>query len=68
MSTDIVKWQTPAPGGLSKVVSRGAIEVFLVITIPCMILTFSAAYGFYRWTKRRERKEQERQAAELTQP
>ena len=68
MSTDIVHWQTPAPGGLEEVVSRGAIEVFLVVTIPCMILTFGAAYGFYRWSHRYERKEQDRQAIELTQP
>lgn len=68
MSTDIVHWQTPAPGGLEKVVSGGAIEIFLVVTIPCMIFTFVAAYGFYRWTKRSERKEQDRQALEATQP
>ena len=68
MSTDIVHWQTPTPGGLEKVVSRGAVEIFLAVTIPCMILTFSAAYGFYRWSKRRERKEQDRQAAGLSQP
>jgi hypothetical protein len=68
MSTDIVHWQTPAPGELEKVVSSGAIEIFLVVTVPCMILTFAGAYGFYRWSKRRERKEMDRQAAELTQP
>lgn len=64
MSTDIVQWQTPAPGALEKTVSWGAIEIFLAITIPCMILTFSAAYGFYRWSKRRERQKYDWQAAE----
>ena len=68
MSTDIVHWQAAVTGSLEKVVSLGAIEIFLVITIPCMFLTFAAAYGFYRWSKRRERKEMERQAAESTEP
>ena len=66
MSTDIVQWQT-VPGGLEKVVSLGAIEIFLVITIPCMILTFAGAYGFYRWSKWREQKQMDRQANESTQ-
>ena len=68
MSTSIVQWQTAAPGGLEKVVSRGAIETFLAITIPCMVLTFSAAYGFYRWSKWNEQKWLKRQAAESAQP
>lgn len=68
MSTDIVHWQTPAPGGLEKVVSRGAIEIFLLVTVPLMIFTFAAAIGFYIWSKQRERKEMERQAAEMSQP
>ena len=68
MSTDIVHWQSPNPGGLEKVVSSGAIKIFLAITLPCMFLTFSAAYGFYRWTKLREKREQDRQAATLSQP
>lgn len=62
MSTDIVHWQTPEPGGIEKVVSLGAITIFLSVTIPCMILTFAAAYGFYLWSKYRERKEMDRQA------
>lgn len=57
MSTDIIKWQTPTPEGSEKVVSRGAIEIFVAITLPFMFLTFSAAIGFYRWTKSREKKE-----------
>lgn len=61
MSTDIIHWQTPAPGGLEKVVSLGAITLFLAITVPCMILTFAAAYLFYRW------KGMDRQAAEISQ-
>ena len=68
MSTDIVQWQTPAPGGLEKVISRDAIGTFLAITIPCMVLTFSAAFGFYRWSKWNEQKNEKKQAAELTQP
>lgn len=68
MSTDIVHWQTPEIGGVEKVVSSGAIEVFLVVTIPCMLFTFAAAYGFYRWSKRHEQKEMDRRAANLTQP
>ena len=68
MSTDVVQWQTPAPGRLEKVISRGAIETFLVITIPCMILTFSAAYGFFRWSKWNKQKILDRQDAELMPP
>lgn len=68
MSTDIIHWQTSAPGGLEKVVSSGAILIFLVLTGPFMIVTFAAAYGFYRWSKRSERKKMERRAAELAQP
>ena len=63
MSTDIVHWQAPEPGGLKKVVSPDAIKIFLAITIPCMILTFIGAYGFYRWTKWYEKKEINRHAA-----
>ena len=68
MSTDIVSWQAPDPEGIVKVVSRGAIHVFLYLTIPCMVLTFIGAYGFYRWSKWREQKEQDMQAAVWTQP
>lgn len=68
MSTDIVHWQTPDPGELEKVVSFGAIKIFLSITVPFMVLTFAAAIGFHRWSKQRERKEMDRQAAELKLP
>ena len=57
MSTDIVHWQKPDPGGLEKVVSTGAVSIFLALTIPFMILTFVAAFGFYLWSKRHERKD-----------
>lgn len=63
MSTDIVHWQAPEPGDLKKVVSLDAIKIFLAITIPCMILTFIGAYGFYRWTKWYERKKMNRLSA-----
>ncbi len=62
MGTDIVHWQSPEPGGLEKVVSLGAIKIFLSMTIPCMALTFAAACGFYRWSKYRETNEMDRQA------
>lgn len=68
MGTDIVHWQTPVPGRLEKVVSSGAIEIFLIVTVPCMIFTFAAAIGFYRWSKLREQKKMDRQAAELASP
>lgn len=68
MSTDIVHWQAPAPSELEEVVSTGAIKVFLVITIPCMLFTFAAAYGFYLWKQWRESKEWERHAAAMGQP
>lgn len=57
MSTDIVHWQKPDPAGLEKVVSTGAIYIFVALTIPFMILTFAAAFGFYLWSKRHERKD-----------
>lgn len=63
LSTDIIHWRTPDPGALEKVVSLDAIKFFVGMTIPCMVLTFAAAYGFYRWSKYRERKEMDRQAA-----
>lgn len=68
MSTDIVHWQTPDPGALEKVVSSGAIQIFLAVTLPFMVITFVAAYGFYRWSNRQERKEMDRQAAEAALP
>lgn len=68
MSTDIVHWQTSDPGPLEKVVASGAIWIFLAVTIPFMVLTFAAAYVFYRWNKRQEQNETDRQAADESQP
>jgi hypothetical protein len=68
MSTDIVRWQTPAAGGLEKVVSTGAVEVFLITTIPIMAVTFAASYGFYRWSKWQERKKLDKQVSQSSEP
>lgn len=57
MSTDIVHWQKPDFGGLEKVVSIGAVKLFVALTIPFMILTFGAAFGFYLWSKWHEHKD-----------
>jgi hypothetical protein len=55
MSTDIVHWQTLNNGKQERVVSVGAIETFLIASLPLMALTFCAWYVVYRWLNRRQK-------------
>lgn len=55
MSTDIITWQTSQDGEQRRVVSVGALEIFLVATLPLMFLTFCAWYVVYRWLDWRQK-------------
>jgi hypothetical protein len=48
---------------MKKVVSSGAIHVFLVLTLPLMLLTFAAWGVIYQLSKRKERMEKEKRLA-----
>ncbi|KAE8444669.1 hypothetical protein EG329_014326 [Mollisiaceae sp. DMI_Dod_QoI] len=50
MSTDIIKFQDNA-----KEYQWGALNWYIMVTIPFMFATFVSWYGFYWWTARKER-------------
>ncbi|KAL1635092.1 hypothetical protein SLS56_001844 [Neofusicoccum ribis] len=54
MSTDIIRWQSDGGNSLEKTVSTGALEFFMSITIPLMLVTFTCWYGVYWWVNKRE--------------
>ncbi|OCK86349.1 hypothetical protein K432DRAFT_341488 [Lepidopterella palustris CBS 459.81] len=56
MSTDIFKFETGNSGKTQKFVQTGALQLFMSITIPLMVLTFGAWYGVYWWVNHREKK------------
>ena len=54
MSTDIVQYQVTDTGNSQKVVQLGALQLYMAITVPLMLLTFAAWYGVYWWVDRAE--------------
>jgi hypothetical protein len=54
MSTDIIRWNSDADGRLKKIVSTGALQLYLTITLPLMIGTFAAWYGVYWWVNTKD--------------
>lgn len=52
MSTDIITWQTTQESG--KVFQLGALQLYLAITIPMMLLVFAAWGIVFWWVNRRQ--------------
>jgi hypothetical protein len=48
MSTDIVKFQSPEGGPGPKVFQRDALNLYMIITLPMMAVTFIAWAVIYR--------------------
>jgi hypothetical protein len=53
MSTDIIKFQA-SPEKTGKIFQLEALQIYLAITVPFMVFTFSAWYGLYWWSRRRD--------------
>ena len=54
MSTDIVHFDSAGTGGPKKVVSLAALQLYMAITVPLMLMTFACWYGVYWWVNRRD--------------
>ena len=54
MSTDIIQFQSVQQSG--KIFQLGALQLYLAITIPLMLITFGAWFIVYRCIKHRETK------------
>ena len=55
MSTDIVQYQVAADGTSHEIFQLGALQLYLAITLPMMLLTFASWYGVYFWVDRKEK-------------
>lgn len=66
MSTPIVRFDSIDSGFSLKNVGLGALELYLVVSVPLVFFTFFAWYGVSWWEKRRASQEQERQRNEET--
>lgn len=55
MSTDIVHFQTTSSGTSTRTVQLGALRLFIAISLPLMLITFSAWYVVYWWVDRIEK-------------
>jgi hypothetical protein len=62
MSTPIVKFNTTKSGFNLKNIGIGALELYLLVSLPLVCITFLAWYGVSKWEKRQAKKEKERQA------
>jgi len=56
MSTDIVQYQVDSSGNSQEVFQRGALQLYLAITLPMMLVTFGSWYGVYFYVDRKEKK------------
>jgi hypothetical protein len=63
MSSGVVSFQRTDSGVIEKIVSGGAIQVFLFCTLPLMVITFAAWGVIYQWSKRQEKKAREKEVA-----
>ncbi|RFU28625.1 hypothetical protein B7463_g7720, partial [Scytalidium lignicola] len=55
MSTSIVQWDRNADGESKENFQMAALKVYLIITVPLMVVSFGAWYGVYWWVDRKER-------------
>lgn len=65
MSTDIVTWDTNSFNQQERTVFTGAVNFFLMLTLPLIFATFTAWAGFYWSEKRKERKRWENDETEF---
>jgi hypothetical protein len=56
MSTDIIHFYTTDAGESQTVYQKGALQLYLAISLPLMLLTFTAWYGVYWWVNRKDQK------------
>lgn len=65
MSTDIVKFPTtPEQQDAGKVYHPAALNLYLEVTLPMMVLTFAAWAAMYQWSKRKERLQRKKETSE----
>ena len=55
MSTDIIRFTDPTTGASIKNFSLGALQLYLTIMVPMMVVTFAAWYGVYWWVDRKQK-------------
>ena len=49
MSTDIIRFPKADAGPFESLFSRGALGLYLLISLPLVLLTLAGWYIFYRW-------------------
>ena len=49
MSTDIVRFPNTNAGPFEGFFSRGALKLYLLISLPLVVITLVGWYGFYHW-------------------
>ena len=49
MSTDIVHFPNTDAGPFESLFSRGALELYLLISLPLVVVTLAGWYIFYHW-------------------
>jgi TRAP-type C4-dicarboxylate transport system permease large subunit len=54
MSTDIVQYQLTDAGKSEEIFQLGALQLYMAITVPLMVITFGAWYGVYWFVDRKE--------------
>jgi hypothetical protein len=57
MSTDIVRFQLGNDGETQKLFQVDALQLFLAICLPLMVVVFVAWYGVYWWVDQKEAEE-----------
>jgi hypothetical protein len=55
MSTDIIQFQKTETGKSKEIFQLGALQIYLAITVPMMLITFGSWYGVYAWVDRKEK-------------
>jgi hypothetical protein len=65
MSTDIIKWQFNAEGQTQRVYQSEALNLYLVITIPMMLVTFGAWRVVYIWMRWKESRDADKAKNEI---
>ncbi|TVY83100.1 hypothetical protein LSUE1_G005916 [Lachnellula suecica] len=55
MSTDIIQFQVSETGKSQEIFQLGALQIYLAITVPMMVITFASWYGVYFWVDRKEK-------------
>ena len=55
MSTDIVHWDRNTEGYSQENFQLPALKVYLIITLPLMVVTFASWYGVYWWVDRKDK-------------